>query len=366
MSVWAVLGGGNGGKASAADLAIQGRTVRLFEFPEFGANLAALLEDPTLKVRGAVTGETRLDLVTTDLAAAVEGADWIMVATQALAHERAARELAPLVRPDQIIVLNPGSTGGALRFARVFRELGIRDPPVLVEFGTLTYGCRAAGAEIDCAVKVGRVLYGTLPAAALGAVAPELESLFPGLVRASSVLEAGLTNANPVIHPPITLLNGASFETKGDQLHFYGDGVSPTVARLIEQLDGERMSLLEALGYPALPDPANSVMQGYAASDDYYECYADGPGFAAFTAPNTLDVRYIHEDIGLGLVLYCKLGEVLGVGTPVSDAFVRMGRAISGIDYFERNGDILERLGIAGLDPGALAAYLESGDHPGL
>lgn len=365
MSVWAVLGGGNGGKASAADLTLQGREVRLFEFPDFASNLAALEEEQTLTISGAVTGEAHLALVTTDLAAAVEDANWIMVATQALTHERAARELAPLVRPDQVIVLNPGSTGGALKFARVFRELGMRQLPVLVEFGTLTYGCRASGSDVACAVKVGRVAYGTLPAPAIEEVAPELESLFPGLARASTVLEAGLSNANPVIHPPITLLNGAPFENKGDRLYFYGDGVSPTVARLIEKLDGERMALLRALGYPALSDPANSVIQGYATSDDYFECYAHGPGFAAFKAPNTLDVRYIHEDIGLGLVLYCKLGEVLGVPTPVSDAFVRMGTAISGIDYFETNGAVLERLGIDGLDPAALNSYLLSGDHPG-
>lgn len=365
MSVWAVIGAGNGGKTSAADLAIQGRRVRLFEFPEFSANLDAVREDRLLRARGAVSGEATLDLVTTELGEAVGGADWIMVATQALTHERAAAELAPLVRPDQPIVLNPGSTGGALRFARVFREAGMAAMPVLVEFGTLAYGCRAGGAEVECALKSGRVLWGTLPSAAIETVAPELESLFPGIVRAATVLEAGLSNANPVIHPPITLLNGAAFETRGAELLFYGDGVSPTVAALIEKLDGERMALLNALGYPALPDPANSVAQGYATSDDYYECYAKGPGFSKFRAPSTLDSRYIHEDIGLGLVLYCKLGEALGVETPTADAFVRMGRALSGIDYYVENGDVLQRLGIDGLDREALAAYLETGRHPG-
>ncbi len=364
MGVWAVIGAGNGGKTSAADLALQGRRVRLFEFGEFAANLDALRDDRMLRSRGAVSGEATLDLVTTDLAEAVAGADWIMVATQALTHERAARELAPLVLPDQPIVLNPGSTGGTLRLARVFREAGMTTMPVLVEFGTLAYGCRASGADVECAVKAGRVLYGTLPAAAIETVADELESLYPGLVRAASVLEAGLSNANPVIHPPITLLNGAPFETRGHELFFYGDGVSPAVAALIEKLDTERMALLDALGYPALPDPANSVAQGYATSDDYYECYAKGPGFAKFRAPDTLDNRYVHEDMGLGLVLYCKLGEVLGVATPTADAFVRMGSALSGIDYFEENGDVLAKLGIDGLERGGLTRYLETGRLP--
>ena len=98
---------------------------------------------------------------------------------------------------------------------------------------------------------------------------PELEALYPGLVRTGSVLEAGLNNANPVIHPPITILNGARIENEGDSTFFYKDGVSPAVARLIQKLDEERMALLRALGYQAQPDPVTSVQQGYARSTDY-------------------------------------------------------------------------------------------------
>jgi phytoene dehydrogenase-like protein len=35
----AVIGAGNGGKATAVDLALQGKSVRLCEFPEFSAGL---------------------------------------------------------------------------------------------------------------------------------------------------------------------------------------------------------------------------------------------------------------------------------------------------------------------------------------
>jgi opine dehydrogenase len=306
-----------------------------------------------------------LEVVTTDLAEAVEGAAAIMVATQALTLERAARELAPLVRPEQVVILNPGSTGGALKFARVFREEGVIELPDLIELSTLTYGCRAKDGAIDCPVKAARVLYGAIPAASIEKYAEELESLFPGLVRAASVLEAGLGNGNPVIHPPISLLNGARFENEGEAMFFYKDGVSPTVAKLIAKLDGERMALLQALGYRAQSDPETSVEQGYAASSDYYECYAEGPGFVQFRSPDTLDHRYFHEDIGLGLVLYSKLGEVLGVETPAARAFVAIGSQISDVDYMEENGDVLVRLGIDGLSKEQLLEYLETGVRPG-
>jgi opine dehydrogenase len=360
----AVIGAGNGGKASAAELALRGKKVRLFEFPEFRGNLEGLGADPELTAAGAVEGEARLDLVTTDIAAAVAGVDTIMICTQALVHDRLARALAPLVQPHQLIVLNPGSTGGSLLFAKIFREAGRQRLPVFVETATLTYGCRAKGARVDIAVKANRVVYGTLPGSALCRVAGELEALYPGLVRAQSVLEAGLNNANPVIHPAIAMLNAARIENEGERTFFYGDGVSPTVARLIQKLDEERMALLRALGYPAQSDPMTSVEQGYASSTDYFACYKNGPGFKAFRNPNTLDNRYFHEDIGMGLVFFCSLGRMLAVPTPTCEAVVKMGGILMGDDYFQKGLRTVESLGLAGLTPPELKQFLETGERP--
>ncbi len=361
----AIIGAGNGGKAAAADLALQGKQVHLFEFPEYGSNIEMLTENLTLRVSGAVEGEAVLGMVTTDLKEAVSGVDAIMVCTQALTHERTAWELAPHVNPGQVIILNPGSTGGTLHFARVFREAGMELMPILVEFSTLTYGCRAEADSVDIPVKVNRVLYGTLPATAAGEIGPELEAIYPGLLRAANVLDAGLNNANPVIHPPITLLNAARFENEGEKMYFYRDGVSPSVARLIEKLDRERMALLTALGYFAQSDPETSTQQGYAESNDYYECYKNGPGFMNFTSPSTLDHRYFHEDMGMGLVMFCSLGELLDVPTPTSHAVVRMGSVISGIDYFAEGTRTLKSLGLDGLSMDELKSYLDTGVHPG-
>gem|GEM_PF-6636332 len=66
----AVIGAGNGGKASAVEFTLHGKHVRLFEFPEFRANIEGLIENPILTATGAVNGEARLDMVTTDLSKA--------------------------------------------------------------------------------------------------------------------------------------------------------------------------------------------------------------------------------------------------------------------------------------------------------
>ena len=88
---------------------------------------------------------------------AMDGVDTLMICTQALTHDIAARELAPFISHSHLIILNPGSTGGSLLFAQVFHEAGFEKLPTFVE--TLTYGCRAKGYKFEVPVKVNRVLY---------------------------------------------------------------------------------------------------------------------------------------------------------------------------------------------------------------
>jgi opine dehydrogenase len=195
-------------------------------------------------------------------------------------------------------------------------------------------------------------------------VGPALEELYPGLVRVSNVLEAGLNNGNPIIHPPIVILNAARIEIDGENRFFYGDGVSPSVALVIRKLDEERMALLEALGCPSQPEPVTSMEQGYASSPDYFNCYRHGPGYQEFRFPNSLDNRYLHEDIGLGLVMLCSLGRLLGVPTPTCRGVVQMGEILSGRDYFGQAERTLDTLGLGDLSVKELKSFLETGRMP--
>mgnify|MGYP001815328207 FL=1 len=137
-----VLGAGNGGSAMAGDMTLAGHHCRLFEFPEFSANIEPIQAQGGIRVTGvARTGFARLELATTDLAEAVEGADLIMATTVALAHERLARELAPHLQDGQVIILWPGS-GGTLAFGKVWDELGFDRCALLAEAVTLPYCCR--------------------------------------------------------------------------------------------------------------------------------------------------------------------------------------------------------------------------------
>jgi 2-polyprenyl-6-methoxyphenol hydroxylase-like FAD-dependent oxidoreductase len=50
-----IIGAGNGGKTSAADLALQGCTISLYELPEYAqAAFAGIADDKQLHAQGAV------------------------------------------------------------------------------------------------------------------------------------------------------------------------------------------------------------------------------------------------------------------------------------------------------------------------
>lgn len=357
----AVLGAGNGGKAVAADLALQGLNVRLFEWPEYRANVAELLEEPVIQASGVVQGQARLGLVTTDLEQALAGVEVVIACVQGLAHARLASDLAPIIRDGTILVLNPGSTGGALELRRIFSERRIDKYLLLCETGTLTHCCRTRGPrEVQVGLRVEHVAFAALPGAATEGLHQALVPLFPGLRAKQDVLEVALCNGNPVIHPAIMLANAAVIQQRGAAHRFYAEGVTAGVARLIESVDRERIALGAALGYELISEPRMCLEQGYSSSEEYLACYAESPVFGDLSSPPDLEHRYLHEDCGLGLVTYISLGELLGVPTPVSRGLVALAGAMTGRDYLKEGRRTVERLGLAGLDEAARQEYLQA------
>eukprot|EP00756_Hemistasia_phaeocysticola_P038920 Hpha_TRINITY_DN16789_c0_g5::TRINITY_DN16789_c0_g5_i6::g.80454::m.80454/K04940/odh; opine dehydrogenase len=394
----AVLGAGNAGKATAAELAMQGKSVSLWEAPQFVDNLKALWppNEPVLRCSGQLEGNARLDLVTDDLSAALGltssqagvgsviwpgmgPVDTIFICTVVQAHEPIARMLAPLLAswpvdraPLPVVVLNPGSTGGSLVMAKIWKEMQVPDLPVLCEFGTLTYGCRAHDDHVTVPVKVKRVSYGVFPAIYLDDVGPPLEKIFPGLWKCPTVLAAGLCNANPVIHPAITLLNLGYMQGQGSFMRFYRDGASPMVCEMIKALDEERMGLMRALGYKecAVPDSTNSMKQGYAETDKtYYECYGQGDGYSHFAGPaneeqggvNLAKHRYLQEDIGCGLVFFKSLADAVGYPMPVTDSIITIGSVVTGDKFAKLEMKTTSTVGLEGMDRAAIRSFLARG-----
>src|SRR5690606_9036954 len=139
----AVLGGGHGCYAAAADLSEQGHEVRLWRRD------AALLA-PVAATRSIVLRDFRgtravpLAVASADIAAAVRGAELVIVPTPAFSQLDIARAMAPHLADGQVVFLPPG-TFGSYVMARALREAGNRADVAFAETGTLPYLARKHG-----------------------------------------------------------------------------------------------------------------------------------------------------------------------------------------------------------------------------
>ena len=106
-----ILGGGHGAHTMAADLALRGFKVTLYEMPEYSNNIGKLFETGTVKAEGAINGTAKLDLVTNNIEEALNGAKYINIVTPGFAHDDYAKLLKGKIKKDQVLIIYPGNFG---------------------------------------------------------------------------------------------------------------------------------------------------------------------------------------------------------------------------------------------------------------
>jgi opine dehydrogenase len=361
----AVLGAGNGGCAAAADLGMRGYAVRLYN--RSPGRISAIAELGGLNLTGAAgEGFVPLPVVTTDLAEAVSGADLVMLAVPISTHPFFAERLATLVEPDQVLFLNPGHMGGGLFMAHELHRLSGRTDVRICETSTLTYGCRMKDpVTINVMARMTNLPFAAFPTRNQAELYELVVPLYPDLVQASNVLETGFMDINAVEHPPQIVCNAGWLEhTKGDYL-FYFEGTTPSVGRVIDVLDGERMAVAEAAGVRTKPFAEVFHEMGYTTAHaaevgSAYVALQESAPNRWVKGPPSLDHRYLHEDVGWGLVPWSEMGRAYGVPTPTMDALIVLGGVLNRRDY-RAEGLTLQRLGLAGVAPENLERYLHDG-----
>lgn len=353
----AVLGAGNGGLAAAADLALRGFDVTLVS--RSAAALAPLLPSGAIQVEGLMGERVAHVLPTTDIAAAVDRADLVMLVVPATELASYGRLLAHVIKDDQPILLNPGGVGGSLHLAHELRLHGCTVEPQLCEFATLSYTARKTRPDtVRITNRVPNLPFAALP----GSEGPSLHALvthlYPNAVLYDSVLDTAFAGSNVIAHPPQVLLNAARIEDTGGDFYFYSQGTTPAVGRLMDALDRERLAIAASLGIQALSYPQIVLRNGYtsreaAATGSAYECAQAGEASRFIKSPSTLDHRFLHEDIGFGLVPLTQWASLTGTLTPVMDSLVIVGGVVSGMRYVE-SGLTLPRMGLDGADADGL------------
>jgi opine dehydrogenase len=360
---FAVIGAGHGGKAMAADLASRGFRVHLFN--RTPARIHAI------RLRGGIVledekGDTRfgpIPVVTTDMGEALDGADVVMVVVPASAHRDVARLCASHLRDGQVVVLNPGRTGGALEFRQVLEQEGCTARALVAEAQTLICSSRSTDlAEAKIFRLKSLVLVAALPATETPKVLEALHPAYPQFAPAENVLYTSLDNMGAVLHPALTILNAGRIEGTKGAFQFYVEGTTPSIARVLEAVDRERLAVAEALGVRAF-SALEWLQTAYAATGrDLGEAIQNNPTYRGVGAPRTLTHRYIFEDVPTSLVPIADLGRHFGAPTPVMEALITLASALHGTDYWA-TGRTLERLGLKGWTKDQLLRYVNGGER---
>jgi opine dehydrogenase len=353
-----VLGAGAGGTATAFDCAAHGHEVRLFDFPEFPDNIRHIAREGGIHAEGDLTGFARIASASHDLDEALRDAELIYVVGPAYSTEPFGAAVAGRLVPGQTVIVTPGSCGGALAFKRA-AGLAVTDDAIRVaETSTLHYAVRLiepGRIRVFLKLKAGNLLSG-LPGRHTAAILEQVADVYPGMEAAQSVIQTSLQNANPIIHPAVTLANAARIEGTGGDFLFYEEGVTDSVGRLIEAVDRERIAIGARLGVEIRPDPEMGMRQGYMLADNYGAAYREAPGFLGIGAQPRLDHRYLNEDVGYGLVFMTGLARQVGVATPTMDAIIQCAAVLMNRDYAGEALRTPGSLGIADLSAEALGS----------
>ena len=346
-----VLGSGNGGCAMAFDCAAHGHEVSLFDFEQFPENIKAVQNNGGLNCEGVLEGFQAVAYAGHEIEKALDRAEIVYAVGPAYSTKPFGEVCRPYLKPGQIVIVCPSSCGGAIEFKNS-AGLGIHDEEILVaETSTLPYAVRLLEpGKIRIFNKLkGGLLLAAVPARKTHYVLEQIRDVYPAMSAAKNVLQTSLQNGNPVIHPAITLMNVAAIERSDYEFDFYQDGVTPTVGRLIEAVDKERIAIGKKLNVDVLPDPEMGVIQGYMLEATYDTGFNTAPGFEGVKAPSDLDYRYFNEDVGYALVLFQKLGEQIGVATPIISAVITLASLLMNRDYLGEAKRTMETLGLSKL-----------------
>src|SRR3954453_3037763 len=354
----AVLGAGNGGVASAFDFAQHGHDVSLYAPPQYGENVVAIAAAGGIGASGDLEGFAPIRYAGDDAAAAMEGAELVLVVGPAYATESQGVDAGPHLTDEMAVLVCPGSCAGAIAFKRA-AGLALDDDRIVIgETHTLPYAVRVTEpGVVNVFLKLTTDVYlAALPRAGTDRLYDLVHDVWPAVEKAESVFQTTLQNGNPVIHPAVTLLNAGLLERTGGDFLFYEEGVTEGVGRLIEAVDNERLALAAALGVPVLSEPAIGMKPGYMLEHNYSTGYSTAPGFLGLKGQGRLRHRYLTEDVGYGLVFLPDLAARLGVPTPVMEAVVTIASVVLARDFRAEGARTLASLGLDGLSAEALAA----------
>lgn len=329
-----IVGTGNAGCAHAAMFSLYGHQVTLFKTSTQGNGLNFQCVHRTKTIRVTTIDDQVCDVplynVTDDGADAFADCDICFVMVQTLYHEAVAKLVAKYAKKIKLLFVVPGYLG-SLYFAEA---LGDR-VEAIAEGESTAYDARIIGdGHVKILFKNVRNAIGVLkgvPSQVL-AMMSELVETYQYCRR--NVIESALHNPNLIVHTIGTVMSAARIEYSHGDFWMYKEAFTPSVWRLIDALDAEKMDILAHFGCERTPyveacrfrNCEDMTVDALAVFKSYAETGSP-------KGPTTIQTRYVLEDVPMGLCLMRRIGERIGVPTPICTALISIASSLVGRDF---------------------------------
>lgn len=326
-----VCGAGHQGLSMAAHLALNGLNVNLWNRSQ--NHIQEVLGKGVIHCSGIVNGDAHIAKASNNIADVVD--DFVMVTTPSSAHKDIAKELAPYVSKDMIVILNPGRTFGAIEFAEELRKYGVEELPQIAETQTIVYTCRKSGSNstnifaLKSDVKIASIKGNDINYI-LERMPDCLKQYFTPV---ESVAQTSLSNIGMVLHCAPVMMNVGWIESEKVDFKYYYDGISMSVAHLLEKIDSERQAVAKRAGYEVESLKQWLKRTYLVKGDNLFECIRNNDAYREIDAPPTINTRYIFEDVPNGLVPVEAMGKEFGLETPNITTIINLACSVLDKDY---------------------------------
>lgn len=381
----AILGGGAGAQSFAADFTLAGCKVRLYELPEFAPkSLGEVLKTRKIEFSGTQLnfkwfrreGIATIDVVTTEMSEALKGAGLVIVNMPASGHKPFFEKMIPHLEDGQVISIFPDNFG-CLMLRDMMRQKNCNADVIIGGWSSMPYGARLIEpGKVNCILRARELLADALPSKdgdnffeALRGI-PALDGAME-LKRGDTIIGVNLSNPNPVVHVPGSILNVGAMEVsemegtlgipKG-KYSMYKYGMSPAVSRVQLAFYQEERKIADAMGIKMIEYRQEQFFWKMSIMGvEFWAPFVDVFGVLA-AGPISVEDRYFTEDIPVGTVIRYNLAKNLGIDVPIIESMILLGSEICKRNFF-KEGRSLTELGIGDLTKSQLIRYLRQGQR---
>jgi len=379
----AILGGGACAQTFAADFTLAGYKVRLYELPELAqGTLGEVLRTHEIELGGAQTnfkwfrraGVAKVNVVTTEISEALKEAGLIIVAIPAKGHKPFFEKMIPYLEDGQVISIFPDNFG-SLMLKNMMHDKDCDVDVIIGGWSSMPYGVRVVEpGRLDCLSRIRHLVGDSLPSKDGDKFLEHLKGIpaFDGTMeieRGDTIIGVDLSNPNPVVHVPGSILNVGAMEVsemegilgiaKG-KYSMYKYGMSPAVSRVQFAFYQEEVKIADAIGVKiAEHQEGQFFSHGSIMGVEYLAPFTDVL-FPPIVGPTSVEHRYFTEDIPVGTVVRYNLAKKLGVEVPTIESLIRLGSLCCKRDFL-KEGISLRELGIEDLTKEEIIRYVKEG-----